>query len=209
MSGDGVRSCGLELRNMEYRVDGSHGVRKSEGEGAGAWLGYDRVRSEVLFGQFLGGARSRDELSTDKDLISDAEFRCRKSVSVRLDLIARLSFGNVSPESGVEFLEVYGVLPGAGGGEVPLGVDGDCGVISLVRKERGNSGGRAQSIVVRELREGQESRPVVLLVVAVDSEVLLQSLVDSLGLAVAFGMVSRSEVETHVQSLSKRAEEVV
>jgi len=49
---------------------------------------------------------------------------------------------------------------------------------------------------------------IVLLVVAIDLEVLLQSLVCSLGLSIAFRMISGSEVKLHVQCSSEGMEEV-
>ena len=47
-----------------------------------------------------------------------------------------------------------------------------------------------------------------MLVVAIDSEVLFQSLVCSFGLSITFGMISGGEVELHVQCSSERMEEV-
>ena len=45
----------------------------------------------------------------------------------------------------------------------------------------------------------KEFRPIVFLVVAIDLEVLFQSLIGSFGLSVTFRMVSRSEMKFHVQ----------
>jgi len=45
--------------------------------------------------------------------------------------------------------------------------------------------------------------PIVLLVVAVDPEVLFQCLVRPLCLAIALQVVTAGEVEAHVESLSK------
>jgi len=47
-----------------------------------------------------------------------------------------------------------------------------------------------------------------LLVVAIDSEVLFQSLISSFSLSITFGMISGSEVKLHVQRSSKGLEEV-
>src|SRR6266481_10104019 len=81
-------------------------------------------------------------------------------------------------------------------------------VVALVREERGNSRGAARSVVVCELGKGEEARPVVLLVVAVDTEVLFQSLVSALSLSVTFWVVSRGEVQLHVQGGAKGPEEL-
>jgi hypothetical protein len=47
-----------------------------------------------------------------------------------------------------------------------------------------------------------------LLVVAVGVEVLLESLIDPLGLSVSLGMISRGEMEFHTEGSSEAAEEV-
>src|SRR6266481_1598677 len=89
-----------------------------------------------------------------------------------------------------------------------LGVKREVWVVALVCKERGNSHGAARRVVVCKLGEGEEAQPVVLLVVAVDTEVLFQSLVSALGLSVTFQVVSRGEVQLHVQGGAKGPEEL-
>jgi len=81
-------------------------------------------------------------------------------------------------------------------------------VISLVGEEWRYSGGSTRSIVVCKLREWEKSLPIVLLVVAVNLEVLFQCLVGAFGLSIAFRVVSRGEVKLHVESFSKRPKEV-
>src|ERR1700676_1442227 len=81
-------------------------------------------------------------------------------------------------------------------------------MVSLVRKKRGNPGRSAGDIVERELRKQKEAEPVVLLVVAINAEVLFQGLVSALCLSVSFGMISRSKVKLHVKSFPKRSEEM-
>src|SRR6266481_1216196 len=89
-----------------------------------------------------------------------------------------------------------------------LGVKRDVWVVAFVCEERGNSHGAARCVVVCELCKGEEARPVVLLVVAVDTEVLFQSLVSTLSLSVTFRVVSRGEVQLHVQGGAKGPEEL-
>jgi len=86
-------------------------------------------------------------------------------------------------------------------------MDSDVQVVSFVGKERGGTNRCAQSIVVSEFSEGKERRPVVLLVVAKYSEVLLKSLIESFSLSVSFWMVAKGEVNLHIQCLSKGSEE--
>ena len=84
----------------------------------------------------------------------------------------------------------------------------DVRVISLVGKEQRYSCSSTWSIVVSELRERKKFLPIVLLVIAVNSEVLFQCLVGAFGLSVAFRVISGGEVKSHVESFSERSEEV-
>ena len=69
----------------------------------------------------------------------------------------------------------------------------------FVGVELGDSHSCTRSIIVRELCKGEESKPIVLLVVTVDLDVLFQGLISVLGLPITFWMVSRGEVQIHVQ----------
>ena len=79
------------------------------------------------------------------------------------------------------------------GSQFPLQVDGKVWVIPLVGIEQGNGGSCARSVVISKLHEWQQPEPVVLLIVAVDPDVLFQGLISALGLTIIFGMVSRGE----------------
>ena len=46
------------------------------------------------------------------------------------------------------------------------------------------------------------------MIIAVNAEILFQSLVSSLGLTITFGMIARGKVEFDIKSLSERAEEM-
>src|SRR5882724_11068917 len=87
--------------------------------------------------------------------------------------------------------------------KVMLQMNGEVCMITLVGKEGCNAGSGTQSIVVSELSPWKEFRPVVLLVVAIDSEVLIQSLIILFSLSITFRMISRSEMKFHVQCSSK------
>ena len=89
-----------------------------------------------------------------------------------------------------------------------LGVYHDVWVISLVSEEWGYFGGSTQGIVVCELREREKLSPVVLLVVAVNPDVLFHCLISAFGLSVAFRMVTGGEVKLHIESFSERPEEM-
>ena len=76
-------------------------------------------------------------------------------------------------------------------------------MIPLVGIERGNGGSRTRSIVVSKLRKREQCEPVVLLIVAVDPDVLFQGLGSALGLTVTFRMVPLGKVQLHVQGHAK------
>ena len=95
-----------------------------------------------------------------------------------------------------------------GGRQFSLQVDGKVQVIPLVGIEWDNSGSCTQSVVVSKLCEQEQHEPVVLLIVAVDLDVLFQGLISALGLTVTFRMVPRGKVQLHVQGRAKQSEEV-
>src|ERR1700719_1543539 len=81
-------------------------------------------------------------------------------------------------------------------------------MITLLLKEWGNPRSGARSIVVGKFRQGQEFGPVVLLIIAVTTEVLFQCLVGSFHLSVALRVIPRSEVQGHIEDLAQRAEKM-
>ena len=64
------------------------------------------------------------------------------------------------------------------------------------------------SVVVRELSDGEEVWPVVLLIGTIAAKVAFERLVRSFCLAVSFGMISRGKLQLHVQTSSERSNEV-
>ena len=55
---------------------------------------------------------------------------------------------------------------------------------------------------------GEEPRPIVLLIVAIDVSILFQGLICTFSLSISFGVVTGGEMEPHIQGCSKRSEEV-
>ena len=107
----------------------------------------------------------------------------------------------------MKFVQVCDVGLG-GGDEVVIRVDGEVWVIALIGEEGGYARGSTRRIVVGEFRERKEFRPIALLVVAVDPKVLLECLVGTLGLTISLGVITGGEMQAHVQSFTKRSEEV-
>src|ERR1700730_13624643 len=79
--------------------------------------------------------------------------------------------------------------------------------VTLIHKEGRNSYGCAQSIVVGELCQRQEFGLVVLLIVAVTTEVLLQHLVSLFHLSITLWMISGSEVQSHIKGFAQQTGE--
>ena len=86
--------------------------------------------------------------------------------------------------------------------------DREARVVAFVRKEGRSSRRGVRGIVAHEFSEGQLGRPVVLLIVDENPEVLLESLIRSLRLAVGFGVVGGREVRGDVERLTERLPEV-
>ena len=68
----------------------------------------------------------------------------------------------------------------------------------FIGKEGRGASRSTGSVVVSKFCQGKERVPIVLLVVAEDTKVLLKSLISALSLAVTFRMVSRSIVKRHI-----------
>jgi hypothetical protein len=102
----------------------------------------------------------------------------------------------------MEFVQVHGKLSCVRGCNVTFGVYREVWVITFVSKEGGDASRGICSIVVGKLGDRQEFSPIVLLVVAIDSEVLLEGLIRLFALSIAFRVLSGGEVESHVKCSS-------
>ena len=80
--------------------------------------------------------------------------------------------------------------------------------VALIGIEGHNTSCCTWCIVVCELSEWEQAEPIVLLVAAVDSDVLFHSLISSFGLPITFRMITGGEMKLHVKSESERSEEV-
>ena len=81
---------------------------------------------------------------------------CRNPSGIRRPLIMLLSKMHLVPEELVEGGEVDGVLLGAYGRQVSLGMDRKVRMVSLVGKEWRDPCGSIRSVVVRKLSQGQK-----------------------------------------------------
>ena len=81
-------------------------------------------------------------------------------------------------------------------------------VVALIGIEGCNTSGCTCCVIVCELSEWEQAEPIVLLVIAVDSDVLFQSLISSFGLSITFRMITQGEMKLHVETETERSEEV-
>jgi len=81
-------------------------------------------------------------------------------------------------------------------------------MVTFVSEERGNASSGIQSIIVSEFHQQEEFGPIVLLIVAIDSNILFQGLIHSFSLSISFGVITGGKMELHIQSCSERSEEV-
>ena len=99
----------------------------------------------------------------------------------------------------MEFFKVDHKMSRPFGCEIVIWMDAKVRVVTFVGKERRDSCGCVRSVVVGELSDREKLRPIVLLIGAVDANVLFQGLIHSFGLSVCFRMIARSEVKFHFQ----------
>src|SRR3984893_11639214 len=201
-----VRSYRFQHGNVENGVDCSHGLGESEYKGVRAGPSDDFERSEEIFGKLSGGSGRTEILRFNIDSGSDLELRCRSPAGIRWTLIATLRIGDLGTEFLVELIQVHSEFLGTNRSYFAFRVHRYIRMITLVRKEWGNPRSGARSIVVGEFCQGEEFGPVVLLIIAVTTEVLFQRLVSSFCLSVALRVIPRSEVQGHIEDLAQRAE---
>ena len=113
----------------------------------------DCVGSEELFGEFLRRPSGTNVFGPDIDGISDLEVRGRSPMLVGLNPVTFLSLRDVVSEFAVKLIQVYGVFPSPCGGQIPLRMHGNIGMVPFVSVERRYSGGGVRSIVVCKFRE--------------------------------------------------------
>ncbi|KXN87857.1 hypothetical protein AN958_07866 [Leucoagaricus sp. SymC.cos] len=89
-----------------------------------------------------------------------------------------------------------------------FGIHCNIGVVLFVSEKWEDTGGGIGCIIECELREQEELSPVVLLVITIDLEILLQSLVSTFRLTVTFWVVTRGKMQLHIQCFTKQSEEV-
>src|SRR6266545_4170503 len=125
----------------------------------------------------------------DIGTFAKGEVRWRHVMSICSFLESELHFGHLSLEVFMEFPQVDSIFSSAVGGQFLFRVNREVRVVSFVSEERGDTSSLTRHIVVGELSQRKQLRPVVLLVVAVGAEVLFKGLIDPLDLTIPFRMI--------------------
>ena len=137
---------------MEDRVDGAKSVGKLEGVGLGSGLSDDLERPLIPGRQFPRRSGRPEILRLDEDFLPYFQNWWRRTSGISWTLIALLSLGDVILKSLVELVEVSHEIAGTSGSDIPIGVDGNGGIVSFVGVEGRNSSGGMRRVVVGEFR---------------------------------------------------------
>ena len=73
-------------------------------------------------------------------------------------------------------------------------MNGQIGMVTFVGKKGRGTSSCTWSIVVSKFCQEKECIPIVLLIIAEDTKVLLEGLISAFGLTITFRVISRSEV---------------
>ena len=153
----------------------------------------DWVGAESSMVQFLGGTRGVDVARIQPYVVADVEGWGRRPHVVRGQFVGGDGDLELFSKVGVETGQVFRHLRHLRAGDL-FDIDRNRGVIPFVGEEGGCTGRRLWSVVVRELRQGEDVGPIVLLLIDVHPEVLFEDLIGALRLAVSFRVVRRTKI---------------
>lgn len=191
---------------MKSWMNGAKFARESEGKRLSGRMSDNFERTQEAFGELAGRPGRPDIFSRHKYLFSHLKVRKSNPEFIGVGFIALL--GDFGLEHLVEFVEIYRHVTSPERGEFAFGVNGEVWIVALVGKERRDSGGSVRSIVVSEFGKRKEGFPIVLLIGAINADVLLEGLIGTFRLSVGFGMVTGGEMEFHIDGLSEGLEEL-
>jgi hypothetical protein len=146
-------------------------------------------------------------VSVEPHLVAHVECREGRSCASHLLFILASCDWKLVMNVSVDIMKVECGLVSLHGGDC-LDVDLEIGVKPFIHEKQGDIHGRVCSVVVCELCEREEECPIVLEVVYVDSQVLLEYLVEALGLAISLRVISHQEVEFDAEVLHERLPKV-
>ena len=143
----------------------------------------------------------------DENLIADRKRRLRSAFPVSGFLVPLLGKSDLLPEELVQFLKINDKILGVHVRNVTLRMDRDCRIVTLVGEEGGDAGRSVRSVVESEFRKRKESVPIVLLIRAVDADILFNSLIHTFRLTVSLRMITGSIMDLHIEKFAQRPEE--
>jgi len=115
---------------------------------------------------------------------------------VGLEFVLCLSQNDFLSEERMEFFKIDYKVPGFFRCEVVVWMDCEVWMVTFICKERENFGGSIWSIVVSEFCNRKELRPIVLLIGAVDLDILFQGLISLFCLSPLL-VIARSKMKFH------------
>ena len=189
---------GFELRDMEDRVDPEESLWKMDGIGSSGRFLDDFVGSEMSFRELFCRTGSSNELGSDEYLISNFEDGVRFTLLICNLLVTFRSICDLLTEVFVDGVNVVHIVTSGGFRNCDVG-EGNRGMITLVSKERSDSGRGVQSIVECKLCDWKELVPIVLLVGAVHPDILFEGLIHLFHLSVCQQIVARGVVHFHAK----------
>ena len=133
---------------MEDRVNGLHGVQKSECDGVSALLCNDCERPKVSLCEFPQGPSGAEVLDFDESLVTDFEVWCWSSSSVCRSVVSQLCSSHLLMEELVEGVKIDRVFLSLFRGKVSFWIDGDVGVVALIGEEGRDVSSCIWSIIV-------------------------------------------------------------
>lgn len=206
-TGEGIPEVGFELRNMENWVNLGQIFWKSHLERGSARFSNNLVRTDVRLRELRSWTLGLDVLGGNEHLIADFDVRMLNAFPVRRFLVSTLCRPDLVPEELVEFVEIDHEVASVCVGDVEFRMDGQEGIVAFIREERSNACGGVRSVVQREFGKRKECIPIILLVRAVNADVLLDRLVHPFRLTIGFRMVTRSIMDLHVEEFAQRTKE--
>src|SRR5262245_54556242 len=135
-----------------------------------------------------------NEFGFDHDVLSNLEVQCGDTALVSRLLISLLCFGDMVTELLMKFVKVDSKFSCSIRGKISFSMNSNAWIVSFVCVERRNTRSSIRCVVVGEFGDGKEFFPVVLLIIAINPNVLFQCLISSFRLAVSFRMITGGEV---------------
>ena len=155
-----------------------------------AQLCKDQERSKVLFREFQGRSGRAEALGFNVNQTTNFKGRCRYPLGICGTLVTLLHMVHLFTQEVMERVEIDQVFLCSDGCQISLGMYREVQMVAFVCEEQQDTCSCVQGIIVSKLHKRQEFRPIVLLVVTINMQVLLQGLVHVFSLSVTFRVMT-------------------